>query len=657
MDPGEALFKGLLRLWKRVRGGPDGPRPGSMALDAVSPRLELFGALLLGYVPEVKAAGGAGGLESPTLLLPRRVELFDARDDNTLVYLYRVAFAAAARSTGLDAGCGGDAVGALASLLAVPAILERLHDEYPGAEQWTRHLAGAARAARPPVPGGTTTALAEELLRERLRIAAAAPPEASPLSGRAAGWLRSALAVEPRDASALRSAAEQSWSRLRRVVDLGSDPLPQTCIWGRLWPPRTDGHEIAESSASKTNPAPHDRRVIELGKTIRLERSKLGEREDKPLFHVFEKLETAEEYRGQSASPDSSGNVEHMRDAIEELRLGTAIRTTDDPRNLVRAEVLVEPSGLEIAERVEPIDGRVFRYPEWHHKRERYRDDWVTVVEERYVAGGSAVSNSMAAREVLRGQRRHVEDIRAHLVRALVRRRRRDRQPDGPEIDLNAIVDRHADLVAGRTPSDRLYIGARRALRDIAILVLVDTSYSTDGWLEGRRVLDVEIESLLVLSAALEGVMDEEVAVMSFRSHTRNDVRLGVVKGFDDSWAHLRRVAPGLHAEGYTRIGAAIRHSTRVLDEARARKKLLLIVSDGKPTDYDRYEGRHGVEDVARAVREAAQRRVRCFGLAVESEAKVHLARMLGPGRYRILPRTSLLPSVMADVFLGMLTD
>jgi nitric oxide reductase NorD protein len=371
---------------------------------------------------------------------------------------------------------------------------------------------------------------------------------------------------------------------------------------------------------------------------------------------VFEKLETAEEYAGQSATPDSTGNVEQMRDALSELSLGTAIRTAEDPRNLVRAEIVVDPGGLEVAERVRAIEERVFHYPEWNHKQGAYREGWVTLVEERLVTEGAGRGNEAAARAVLRRQRRHIEDIRAHLVRTLHRRQARDRQTDGPDIDVNAMVERHADLAAGRTPSDRLYIGARRALREIAILVLVDTSYSTDAWLQGRRVLDVEVESLLVLSAALEGLMEEEVAVASFRSHTRQDVRFGVLKGFGDSWAHLRRVAPGLEPEGYTRIGAALRHASAILEQAHARKKLVLLLSDGKPTDYDRYEGRYGVEDVSKAVREAGQQRIHCFGLAIEMEAKLHLARMLGPGSYRVLPRISLLPEVMADVFLGMLT-
>ena len=99
----------------------------------------------------------------------------------------------------------------------------------------------------------------------------------------------------------------------------------------------------------------------------------------------------------------------------------------------------------------------------------------------------------------------------------------------------------------------------------------------------------------------------------------------------------------------------------RRLGQTRARMEKqgldLLIVSDGKPTDYDRYEGRYGISDVSMAVREARQRQVRCFGLAVEKEAKRHLAQMLGPGGYRILPRTTLLPDAMAEIFVDLVSE
>jgi nitric oxide reductase activation protein len=664
VDPGESIFKGLLRVWHRLRGEPERPEPGAALLDTEEERVEMLATLLFGEPVDVKPAEGAGGAVGTSLLLPRQVRLFDREEDNAAVYRYRAAVAAVARSVGLDrVGGSGDArIGALASLLAMPAVLAEMHDRYPGTRPLTERFATTELAARratgdpsDETVGGIIEILARELVA---RASGLDPAAAADRREVVEEWLARARRTSTADATAVDQQARALWKRLCQIADQRREGPVEITIWGRFWPPsEAEREEETFDEALERSKGPGADHVVQLDRTIRLRRQRLGRREDKPLFHVFEKLETAEDFAGQSATPDGSGNVESMRDALDELSLGTAVRTAETPENLVRAEVIVDPAGVDVTGRVRAVDERVFRYPEWNHKKGEYREDWCTLVEERLVAGEGAAINAAASREILRGQRRYVEDIRGHLMRALRRQELRTRQTDGPEIDINAMVERHADLVAGSTPTDRLYRGPKRALRDVAVLILLDTSYSTDAWLQGRRVLDVGMESLLILSAALEGLIEEEVAVATFRSKTRHDVRFGVLKSFDDPWAQLRRTAPGVEPEGYTRIGAAVRHATAILDEASARKKLLLILSDGKPTDYDRYEGRHGIEDVGRAVREANQRRVKTFGLAIEQEAKLYLARMLGRGSYRILPRTSLLPEVMAEVFLGMLTD
>jgi nitric oxide reductase NorD protein len=340
-----------------------------------------------------------------------------------------------------------------------------------------------------------------------------------------------------------------------------------------------------------------------------------------------------------------------MKEALQEVGLGTVVRTPEAPRNLVRAEVIAEPTGLEVGQGSAVALG-AFRYPEWDARRGRYRPDWCTVRELRYLSGDAGADNLAVSNDILRAERRHVDAIRGHLLRTLYRRRVRSRQTEGPEIDVEAMVERHADLAVGRTPPDRLYRAARRTLKEVAVLILLDASWSTDAYLEGRRVLDIELSSLLVVAEAFEGYLEEEVAVASFCSHTRNDVRFGVLKSFTDPWIHLRQIAPSLRPDGYTRIGAAVRHASAVLETARAPQKLLLLLSDGKPTDYDRYEGKHGIQDVRHAVREANERRIHTFGIAVEKEAKLYLARMLGPGHHRILNRPDVLPDVMAEVLL-----
>ncbi len=660
MDAGEALFKGALKLWRRLLHDKESAiSDGAAYLEDSLDRYRLVASMLFDDALDIKPAEGVGGVAGRALLLPPHIDLlksqepFNAREMNEKAYLYRIAWGAVSRSLGYEGTAPGrDAMtDALCTLLAVPATREELHSQFPSTEELTVQFEAAALAQRSrealQEPGGVLESFVRYLLGDP-------NPLADTGSEAARDWIREAAHLRPRS-DRLVLEARRLLLRLIEVSGRGDPPAPVS-IWGELLP-RTGDSAEAEGDDVETyqDPRSSERKVIELDRTVRLRRNQLGPREDRPLYHMFEKIETAQEYGGQSATPDASGNPAEMQDAIEDLSLGVVVRTQDNPRNLVRADVVMEPTGLTVGGMATPA--RAFVYPEWDFKGSSYRQDWCTVMEERYLAGEALSNNLQLVQSILRSRRRQVDEIRGHLLRTLYQRRARNRQTEGPEIDVDAMVERHADLAAGSTPPERLYVDSRKTHQEFAILLLLDASWSTDAWLEGRRVLDIELSSLLTVAEAFEGIVDEEVAIGSFRSHTRNDVRFGVLKGFRDPWRQLRTVLPSLQPDGYTRVGAAVRHATAILEEATARRKLLVLLSDGKPTDYDQYEGRYGIEDVSQAIREARARRISTFGIAIEKEAKFYLARMLGSGAYRILPRPELLPDVMADVLLGMLTE
>ncbi|MGI9591868.1 MAG: hypothetical protein ACR2P8_10915, partial [Myxococcota bacterium] len=106
---------------------------------------------------------------------------------------------------------------------------------------------------------------------------------------------------------------------------------------------------------------------------------------------------------------------------------------------------------------------------------------------------------------------------------------------------------------------------------------------------------------------------------------------------------------------GYTRIGPALRHATALLAATPAERRLLLLVSDGKPTDYDRYEGRYGVADVRQAIREAHEREIHTHALAIDAVARDYLPALFGRGGFHVLPRPEQLVEVLTAVY-GRLT-
>ena len=147
-----------------------------------------------------------------------------------------------------------------------------------------------------------------------------------------------------------------------------------------------------------------------------------------------------------------------------------------------------------------------------------------------------------------------------------------------------------------------------------------------------------------------------KLCVSAFYSNTRRDCRFVLAKGFDaPATSGLQR----LHAvqpSGYTRIGPALRHALHLIDQSGARRRLILLLTDAKPTDYDHYEGRYGVEDVRQALREASERGVHCLSLTVRGQAESYLTQMFGSHGWTLLPDASVLPERFMTVASEFLT-
>src|SRR5690606_27002297 len=242
-----------------------------------------------------------------------------------------------------------------------------------------------------------------------------------------------------------------------------------------------------------------------------------------------------------------------------------------------------------------------FRYPEWNHADASYIEDGVTV---RMLP--LAVCDARWVDATLARHRAHLDGIRRQFEALRPERVRLRRQADGEDIDIDACVEGRADLRAGGFLRHGLYEARRPGRRSIAVSILVDSSGSTDGFIGGaRRVIDVEREALLLVCMALQG-LGEPFSVMAFSGEGPHGVTLRMRKAFDEAYGHevALRIA-GLEPERYTRAGAAIRHATSLLMRQPAEHRLLLMLSDGKPNDADRYDGRFGVEDMRQAVTEA----------------------------------------------------
>lgn len=360
-------------------------------------------------------------------------------------------------------------------------------------------------------------------------------------------------------------------------------------------------------------------------------------------MHAFEKVEMAEPFNGTMRQLDGEDDLDDHLEALEEVDLGDLLRGGPEAHSLLRADITMDADIPDVG--TVGADEPHVPYDEWSARKGRYLPAWCRVYPTAMPPGDDAWARAALARHA-----RTVERLHGDLARHRDRLRAAPRQLDGEDVDIDAMVDAWATVQAGRSPSRRLYTRQRRQVRDVATLVLLDTSLSTDAWVGDRRVLDVARESVLVLGEVADRLGDA-LAVMAFASHTRHRVRAWQVRGWAEPWVLGRGRLGRLQPQGYTRIGPALRHGIATLAAVPARRRLLLLVSDGKPTDYDRYEGRHGLADVRQALRESHQQGVRVHALTIDAEAREWLPAMLGPGGWDILRRPDDLPQALTRAY------
>jgi nitric oxide reductase NorD protein len=286
------------------------------------------------------------------------------------------------------------------------------------------------------------------------------------------------------------------------------------------------------------------------------------------------------------------------------------------------------------------------RYPEWDYRLGDYRASHCIVRERAAPLGDPAWADAVRCEHgaLFTHVRRLFDALRP-------RRELRRRRLDGAELDLDAFVEDHADRRAGLPSSDRLYLEPRANRRDVAVSFLVDASGSTDAWVAGHRsVLDVAKVATLVLCEALAALGDRH-AIHAFSGQGASDVRVWRLKGFGEPAAAVAQRIAALVPDRYTRLGAPLRHLTAALVGEAAQRRLLLLLSDGKPNDDDAYEGRYGIEDTRQAVVEARALGIDVFCLTIDREGSAYLPRMFGPSGYAVLPHVRELPERLVDVY------
>lgn len=328
-----------------------------------------------------------------------------------------------------------------------------------------------------------------------------------------------------------------------------------------------------------------------------------------------------------------------------ELDASMLMKVLDSAGRKLRANAQSQITEFQVDLTEEDMENAVL-YDEWDYKIASYRAAWVAL-KERMMSKGS----ESFVEKTLEKHSSLVTQIKKQFEMLRPEYRRLFRQTHGDEIDLDAFIEAFADWKAGINPSEKVYKRIDKKERDIAVAFLVDMSGSTTGW-----VIETEKEALVLTCEALE-VLDDQYSIYGFSGKTRKQSDFYVIKQFDEDYGEeVKQRISGMDAFDYTRMGAPIRHLTKILDDTPAKIKLLIVLSDGKPEDFDEYKGDHGIEDTKKALIEAKRKQITPFCITIDTEARDYIQRIFGDVGYIILDDVDKMPKKLPEIYRKLTT-
>lgn len=292
-------------------------------------------------------------------------------------------------------------------------------------------------------------------------------------------------------------------------------------------------------------------------------------------------------------------------------------------------------------------------YPEWDYRSKTYRPDWVSLYESLHPAGNPADIDSLLSKHAALVKRlKQIMDLLKPQQYVRVRY-----QEEGSELDLDVAIRSLIDFKGGANPDPRINMSHKHDGRDIAVMLLLDLSASLNDIPDGceQTILQLSQEAVSLLGITIEALGDE-FAIAGFSSNTRHEVRYQHLKGFSEKWNDEVKGRLAAMEAGYsTRMGGALRHAAHYLEARKAEKKILLVLTDGEPSDIDVDDQQLLIQDTHKAVQELDQQGIYTYCINLDPNADEYVQDIFG-NQYTVIDRVERLPEKLPLLFAALTT-
>ncbi|HIH2763554.1 MAG TPA: VWA domain-containing protein [Candidatus Azoamicus sp.] len=243
------------------------------------------------------------------------------------------------------------------------------------------------------------------------------------------------------------------------------------------------------------------------------------------------------------------------------------------------------------------MEFKKYPYKEWDMNIKKYKNNWCNIFVKNY--NNFNTENQNFINNITKIYKNDIKKINEKISLITNEKIWKKKQINGEDIDFDTIIENYQEIK--NNTFNKIYKFKKKNIKNIKLIILFDSSLSTDGYINEKKIIDFIKELTIILTSSFKNEIEHMIS--TFYSNTRHDCTYKIIKKLKEK--NVKSNINNIHANGYTRVGPALRHSIKELKNIKGKKKIILLLTDGNPTDYDEYEGQYGIKDIEMAKKEA----------------------------------------------------
>jgi hypothetical protein len=356
---------------------------------------------------------------------------------------------------------------------------------------------------------------------------------------------------------------------------------------------------------------------------------------------------------------DAQTSIVH-KNKLEEDSAGKKIEISENDENIGEGFYIRQndEASFKYNQKQAQETATTLMYPEWDYRSQLFKNDWCTLIEHTKSTDASQTEDKIKLNKIeaiFNSHRNTLNQLRYIAKKFQTQKQQRVRRmQEGDDIDFDPLIKAMVAMRMQQTPDTAVFVRDEyRHSKTLAISILLDLSESTNAMVTGTSLsISQMMRDAVLLLAETLSITDEQFSIAGFSSNGRHEVNVTNFKSFSETFDESKARLADIQGQHSTRLGTAIRHSAQFLAQQPAQKKLLLVVTDGEPSDIDVFDERYLDYDSWQAVNSLVKMGVQPFCLNLDSGADSVIEHIFGKGRYETLEQLTHLPDVLSRIYL-----